>query len=124
MMDAVPQRSAVRPRRLIGVALSDGLNLFVVPGARSDAARAAARLASAYEEPPVPLTESAGGAALRASGHGGDIAFCARGSVLTVVPRVTAASAGVAVVCDHLAMAAPSAIDPRLTHRVMPNCTA
>lgn len=67
-------------------------------GVPSDAARAAARLAVAYGDPHWPLTESANGGVLRASGQGGDIAFCARDSVLSVVPRVTAVSAGVAIV--------------------------
>jgi 2-phosphosulfolactate phosphatase len=69
-------------------------------GARSDAAQAAACLAAAYEDPRVPLAESADGAVLRASGQGGDITFCAGESVLAVVPRVTATSAGLAVVSD------------------------
>ncbi|MBA3365427.1 MAG: 2-phosphosulfolactate phosphatase [Actinobacteria bacterium] len=69
-------------------------------GARSDAARAAERLATAYGEPHAPLTESADAAVLRASGQGGDVTFCARESVLAVAPRVTAASDGVAVVSD------------------------
>lgn len=69
-------------------------------GARSDAARAAERLATAYGESHAPLAESADAAVLRASGQGGDVAFCARESVLAVAPRVTAASDGVAVVSD------------------------
>jgi len=69
-------------------------------GARSDAARAVERLAAAYGEPHAPLTESADAAVLRASGQDGDVAFCARESVLAVAPRVTSANDGVAVVSD------------------------
>jgi len=60
----------------------------------------AERVSTAYGEPHAPLTESADAAVLRASGQGGDVAFCARESVLAVAPRVTAASDGVAVVSD------------------------
>jgi 2-phosphosulfolactate phosphatase len=67
-------------------------------GAHSDAAHAAARLAASYGDPEAPLAASADGAVLRDSGQSGDIAFCARESVLTVVPQVTGARAGVAVV--------------------------
>ena len=81
-------------------AYAAGRVVELLAGARSDAAQAAARLAAPYVDPRVPLSESADGAVLQAWGQGGDIPFCAGESVLAVVPRVTAASAGVAVVCD------------------------
>lgn len=87
-------------------------------GARGDAARAAERLSAAYPDPHLPLTDSVGGAALRASGQAGDIAFCARESVVTVVPRVTAASDGLAVV-TALAATTPRAADQARTNRVI-----
>jgi 2-phosphosulfolactate phosphatase len=75
-------------------AYAAGRVVELLAGARSDAAQAAARLAAAYLDPRVPLSESADGAVLQAWGQGGDIPFCASESVLAVVPRVTAASAG------------------------------
>jgi 2-phosphosulfolactate phosphatase len=67
-------------------------------GPRSDAARAAERLAEAYSHPCEPLAESAGAAALRATGQASDIAFCARESVSALVPRAVASTGGIAVV--------------------------
>jgi 2-phosphosulfolactate phosphatase len=67
-------------------------------GELSDAAKASMRLASAYDEPLMALADSADAAALRATGQEDDIALCARASVHATVPRVTTASAGVAVV--------------------------
>jgi 2-phosphosulfolactate phosphatase len=69
-----------------------------LPGRRSDAARAAERLAGAYATPYEALAQSAGAARLRDVGLEGDVAFCARESVLDVVPRVTEVDEGVAVV--------------------------
>lgn len=66
--------------------------------ARTDAARAAERLAGAYPEPLEALAESADAATLRAVGAEGDIAFCARESVLAIVPRVAEAFHDMAVV--------------------------
>ena len=67
-------------------------------GPRSDAARAAERLAGSYASPLAPLAESTGAAALRATDQAADIAACARESVSTLVPRAHAGEAGVAVV--------------------------
>jgi 2-phosphosulfolactate phosphatase len=69
-----------------------------LPGRRSDAARAAERLASAYATPYEALAQSAGAGRLRDVGLEGDVAFCARESVLDVVPRVAEVEEGVAVV--------------------------
>jgi 2-phosphosulfolactate phosphatase len=67
-------------------------------GDRSDAARVAAGVASAYQAPLEPLAESENGARLRASGQALDIAWCATESVLSVVPEVHSAEDGLAVV--------------------------
>jgi 2-phosphosulfolactate phosphatase len=67
-------------------------------GPRSDAARAAERLAEAYPDPGEALAESAGAAALRATGQASDIAFCARESVSALVPRAVAGRGDIAVV--------------------------
>ena len=64
-------------------------------GPRSDAARAAERLADTYADSFEPLAESADAAALRATGQAGDIAFCARESVASIVPVATAGPDGV-----------------------------
>jgi 2-phosphosulfolactate phosphatase len=67
-------------------------------GTPSDAARVAARVASAYQAPLEPLAESEDGARLRATGQEPDIAWCARESALGVVPEVCSTDDGVAVV--------------------------
>ena len=67
-------------------------------GARTDAARVAERVASAYAAPLEPLAESEDGARLRATGQDADIAWCARESALTKVPEVCSTHDGVAVV--------------------------
>ncbi len=67
-------------------------------GPRSDAARAAERLANSYADSVAPLEESTSAAALRATGQTRDIAFCARESVTSIVPRAIAGPDGVAVV--------------------------
>jgi 2-phosphosulfolactate phosphatase len=67
-------------------------------GDRSDAARVAAGVASRYRAALEPLVESENGARLRARGLAPDIAWCARESVLSVVPEVHWAERGVAVV--------------------------
>jgi len=70
-------------------------------GERTDAARAAERLAGAYPGAYEPLAESADAAVLKATGQEDDIEFCARESVLDVVPRVSGVSSGVATVSAH-----------------------
>jgi 2-phosphosulfolactate phosphatase len=70
-------------------------------GGRSDAARAAERLADAYPDAYDALAESADAAVLRETDQEDDIAFCARESVLEVVPHVSAVSSGVATVSDR-----------------------
>lgn len=67
-------------------------------GQRSDAARAAERLAAAYADSGTPLAESADAAVLRATGQAGDIGFCARESVSSVVPRAVVGRGGMAIV--------------------------
>jgi 2-phosphosulfolactate phosphatase len=71
-------------------------------GTRSDAARVAERVASAYRAPLEPLAESMDGARLRATGQEPDIEWCARASALRLVPEVCSTDDGVAVVrADH-----------------------
>jgi 2-phosphosulfolactate phosphatase len=67
-------------------------------GVPSDAARVAERVASAYGSPLEPLAASEGAAQLRATGQERDIAWCARESVLELVPEVRASEDGVSVV--------------------------
>jgi 2-phosphosulfolactate phosphatase len=76
-------------------------------GDRSDAARVAAGVASVYQTALEPLAESENGARLRASGQAPDIAWCARESVLRVVPEVHCAGEGLAVVGRSPAQDAP-----------------
>ena len=64
----------------------------------SDAARAAVCVAQAYAGAVQPLRDSADGRMLRSTGQETDIAWCARESVLDLVPRVTANGTGVPVV--------------------------
>jgi 2-phosphosulfolactate phosphatase len=75
-----------------------GRLVAALDGTRSDAARVAERVASAYPAPLEPLAESEGGARLRATGQEPDIAWCARESALAVVPEVCSMDDGVAVV--------------------------
>jgi 2-phosphosulfolactate phosphatase len=67
-------------------------------GPRSDAARAAERLAAGYADCRTPLAQSAGGALLRATGQASDIDLCARESVSAIVPRAVAGRGGIAIV--------------------------
>ena len=67
-------------------------------GAVSDAARVAACVAGAYAGAVQPLRDSADGRMLRSTGQEADIAWCARESVLDLVPQVTANGTGVPVV--------------------------
>lgn len=69
-------------------------------GQRSDAARAAERLAGAYDEAYDALAESADAAVLRETDQTDDIAYCARESVIELVPRVSDVTSGVATVSD------------------------
>jgi phosphosulfolactate phosphohydrolase-like enzyme len=63
----------------------------------SDAARVAERVASGYGAPLEPLAASEDATQLRATGQERDIAWCARESVLDVVPEVWSIEAGVAI---------------------------
>jgi 2-phosphosulfolactate phosphatase len=67
-------------------------------GTRSDAARVAERVASAYSAPLEPLADSEDGARLRATGQEPDIEWCARESVVRLAPEVSSTEDGVAVV--------------------------
>jgi 2-phosphosulfolactate phosphatase len=67
-------------------------------GVPSDAARVAERVASGYGTPLEPLAASEDAAQLRATGQERDIAWCARESVLEVVPEVWSTEDGAAVV--------------------------
>jgi len=75
-----------------------GRLVAALDGMRSDAARVAERVGGAYPAPLEPLAESEDGARLRAIGQEPDIAWCARESVLGVVPEVCSKDDGVAVV--------------------------
>jgi 2-phosphosulfolactate phosphatase len=74
-----------------------GRLVAALDGRRSDAARVAERVASAYPTALEPLAESEDGARLRATGQEQDIAWCARESALAVVPEVCSTDDGVAV---------------------------
>ncbi|MGH2713788.1 MAG: 2-phosphosulfolactate phosphatase [Thermoleophilaceae bacterium] len=76
-------------------------------GKRTDAARAAERLASAYAGPLEPLGESADARVLRETGQAADIELCARESLASAVPRVSATSPGVATMVSEQAEAGP-----------------
>ena len=67
-------------------------------GVLSDGARIAERVASGYGTPLEPLAASEDAARLRATGQERDIAWCARESVLEVVPEVSSLEKGAAVV--------------------------
>jgi 2-phosphosulfolactate phosphatase len=78
-----------------------------LPGPRTDAAKAAEAVARAYERPLTALEQSADAAMLRQVGLSGDIAYCALESILETVPRVCAASDGIAAV-DLVGTQSPS----------------
>jgi 2-phosphosulfolactate phosphatase len=67
-------------------------------GVPSDAARVAERVASGYGTPLEPLAASEDAASLCASGQERDIAWCARESVLELVPEVWSSEDGASVV--------------------------
>jgi 2-phosphosulfolactate phosphatase len=67
-----------------------------VPGLRSDAARIAESVAGRYRSPVDALRASDHARTLEAAGLDDDIGFCARESLLDVVPRVTQARRGIA----------------------------
>jgi 2-phosphosulfolactate phosphatase len=79
-------------------AYAAGRIVELLRGPRSDAARAAERLAASYSDPRTPLAESADATVLRATGQSGDIGFCAREGVSSLVPRAVARPGAVAVV--------------------------
>jgi 2-phosphosulfolactate phosphatase len=62
-------------------------------GEPDDAAVAAVRLAAAFDTPEVAIASGISAANIRNAGLDDDIPFCARESVLDVVPRVVARSA-------------------------------
>ncbi|HUO71671.1 MAG TPA: 2-phosphosulfolactate phosphatase [Solirubrobacteraceae bacterium] len=69
-----------------------------LPGPRTDATKAAEAVARAYAQPLDALEQGADAAVLREVGLEADIAYCARESTLATVPRVCAASDGIAEV--------------------------
>ncbi len=71
-----------------------------VSGRRTDAARAVERLAGAYQDAYEPLAESADAAVLKETGQEDDIVFCARESMLDLVPHVSSVSGGVATISE------------------------
>jgi len=66
-------------------------------GEWTDAARAAERIASAYDQAYEPLAQSADAAVLRATDQAADIEFCAQESVSALVPEIAEATGEVAV---------------------------
>jgi 2-phosphosulfolactate phosphatase len=68
-----------------------------LPGPRSDAARAAERLAGTFATPFEALALSADSERLRDVGLEADIDFCARESTIEIVPRLVEAAGGVAI---------------------------
>jgi 2-phosphosulfolactate phosphatase len=89
-------------------AYAAGRIVALLPGRRSDAARAAERLAGAYPDPWGPLTESTGGGALRSTGQARDIPACARESVSAIVPRAEPGPGDIAVVSALVANREPA----------------
>ena len=75
-----------------------GRMVAALGGVPSDAARVAERVASGYGAPLEPIAASEGATRLRATGQERDIAWCARESVLDVVPEVWSIDDGAAVV--------------------------
>jgi len=80
-------------------AYAAGRLVALLPGGRSDSARAAERLASAYGPPLGALADSADAEVLRSTGQEADIEYCARESVFSVVPVVQSVRGGIAVLC-------------------------
>jgi len=78
-------------------------------GERTDAARAAERIAAAYAGPLEALGESADARVLRETGQAADIELCARESLVSVVPRVSGTSRGVATVVSDRTNTGPAA---------------
>ena len=70
----------------------------LLEGRRTDAALVAEAVARAWPNAYEPLAASANAQALVAAGLGDDIAFCARESVLGIVPRVERTRPGLAIV--------------------------
>ena len=70
----------------------------LLPGPRTDAAKAAEAVARAFEQPFDALAQSADAAVLRTAGLVADIAYCAIESTINLVPRVFTACGNVAVV--------------------------
>jgi phosphosulfolactate phosphohydrolase-like enzyme len=66
-------------------------------GPRTDAAGIAEAVARAYPSAVDALSAGAGATALEAAGLSGDVAFCARESVLDIVPRITQVERGAAM---------------------------
>lgn len=78
-----------------------GRIVALLPGARSDSAQAAERLAGAYGPPRGPLADSANAQVLRTTGQEADITYCARESVLPTVPVLQCVREGIAVLGDY-----------------------
>ncbi len=75
-------------------------------GERTDAARVAEAVAASYATAREALEASAGAIGLRREGLQSDIAFCARESIVDVVPRLTATIAAGAVLSASAPVAA------------------
>ena len=69
-----------------------------LPGPRTDATLVAEAVTRGFRSPLEALSASSDARALEAAGMSDDIAFCARESVLDIVPRLLSESGGVAIV--------------------------
>jgi 2-phosphosulfolactate phosphatase len=81
----------------------------LLEGPRTDAAQVAEAVAAAYSTPFAALEASGGAVGLRREGLETDIAFCARESIVDVVPRVVGTTDGVAILEPAAAEARPGA---------------
>lgn len=85
-----------------GMAIEDaylaGLVVERLGGEPTDAALIAARVAAGFTDHGEALNAGANAAVLRETDQEADVAYCARESILDVVPRVTGTMPGVAVV--------------------------
>jgi len=85
-----------------GMAFEDvylaGIIVERLGGEPTDAARIAARLAAGYSDHEEALNAGANARVLRETDQHADIEYCARESILDVVPRVTGSMPGVAIV--------------------------
>jgi 2-phosphosulfolactate phosphatase len=86
-----------------GMAIEDvylaGLIVSCLEGEKTDAALIAARMAASFADHGEALNAGSNARVLRETDQEADIEYCARESILEVVPRVTETAPGVATVC-------------------------